>query len=138
MRFRKVTNTELALLNRLWEQGKATIRQLTDALYPGGGPAQYATVQKLLERLEAKGYVRRDRSHRAHIFSPKIGREEFLSAVFQDLAQKVCGGSVTPLFAGLLAAARLSREERRSVEALLGKLFKEERKATAEKKRQKR
>ena len=43
-----VTDAELAVLQALWERGTATIRQLTDALYPGGGPAQYGTVQKLL------------------------------------------------------------------------------------------
>ena len=138
MPLRKVTNAELALLDRLWERGKATIRELTDELYPGGGTAQYATVQKLLERLEAKGYVRRDRSRRAHVFRARIGRQEFLTAVFQDLAQKVCGGSVTPLFASLLATARLSREERRSVRLLVDEFFKEERGGKAKKKRKKR
>ncbi|MBV9122830.1 MAG: BlaI/MecI/CopY family transcriptional regulator, partial [Planctomycetes bacterium] len=52
---RDVTDTELAILEVLWERGQATRRQLMDALYPGGGPAQYATIQKLLERLEGKG-----------------------------------------------------------------------------------
>ena len=49
-----VTDAELAVLQILWDGGAATIRQLTDVLYPGGGTAQYATVQKLLERLEAR------------------------------------------------------------------------------------
>ena len=57
-----ITESELAVLRILWERGTATIRQLTDVLYPGGGAAQYATVQKLLDRMEAKGYVRRDRA----------------------------------------------------------------------------
>ena len=56
-----ITEAELALMQRLWDAGRASIRQLTDALYPDGGPAQYATLQKQLERLEAKGLVRRDR-----------------------------------------------------------------------------
>ena len=34
-----VTDTELAILQVLWDQEAATIRRLTDALYPGGGPA---------------------------------------------------------------------------------------------------
>ena len=138
MPLRKVTNTELSLLDRLWERGKATIRELTDALYPGGGTAQYATVQKLLERLEAKGYVRRDRSRRAHVFWAKIGRQEFLGEVFQDLAQKVCGGSVTPLFSSLLATARLSREERRAMRRFVEEFFKEEKRGAVKKKRKKR
>ena len=53
-----VTDAELAVLRHLWDHGTATRRQITDALYPDGGPAHYTTVQKLLERLEAKGYVR--------------------------------------------------------------------------------
>ncbi len=57
-----VTDAELAILQLLWENREATIRYLTDSLYPHGGTAQYATVQKLLERLETKGFVRRDRA----------------------------------------------------------------------------
>ena len=52
-----VTDAELAVLEVLWERGSATRRQLADALYPGGGPAHYTTVQKLIERLQTKGHV---------------------------------------------------------------------------------
>src|SRR5713101_4114325 len=52
-----VTETELAILQVLWDRGPSTRRQITDVLYPRGGQAQYATVQKLLERLETKGFV---------------------------------------------------------------------------------
>ena len=56
-----VTDAELAVLNLLWDWESATIRRLTDELYPGGNFAHYTTVQKLLERLEAKGCVARQR-----------------------------------------------------------------------------
>jgi predicted transcriptional regulator len=56
-----VTETELAILQVLWDQGAATRRLITDVLYPEGGPAQYATVQKLLARLEGKRFVRHTR-----------------------------------------------------------------------------
>ena len=58
-----ITESELAVLRILWDRETATIRQLTDVLYPQGEAAQYATVQKLLERLEAKGYINQQRSH---------------------------------------------------------------------------
>ena len=57
-----VTDAELALLQVLWESGGLTIRDLTDAVYPEGGESDYATVKKLLARLESKGFVHRDRS----------------------------------------------------------------------------
>ena len=51
--FQDVTDAELAVLQALWELRAATIRQLTDQLYPRGNVSHYATVQKLLERLES-------------------------------------------------------------------------------------
>ena len=54
---RDVTDAELAVLLELWGRGPSSRRQLAEALYPRGGTAAYTTVQKLLERLEAKGYV---------------------------------------------------------------------------------
>ena len=50
-----VTNTELAILQVLWDQGETTRRQVADVLYPGGSEVHYATVQNLLGRLEAQG-----------------------------------------------------------------------------------
>ena len=71
-------DAELAVLQTLWERGPSTIRQLTDALYPSGSDAHYATVQKLLDRLEAKSCVRRDRSSWAHVFEARMNRDELI------------------------------------------------------------
>src|SRR5690242_2052339 len=97
-----VTETELAILQVLWDRGWASRRQITDALYPEGGPAQYATVQKLLERLEAKGYVRHRRAEGVLSFRAAVGREDYISRRLLDMADKLCGGSVTPLLMNLV------------------------------------
>ena len=55
------TDAELAVLQVLWDQGPVTVRTITDVIYPKGTASHYGTVQKLLERLEAKGFVNRDR-----------------------------------------------------------------------------
>ena len=49
-----VTEAELALLQVLWDDGPATIRQLVERVYKQTGTSVYATVQKLLDRLEAE------------------------------------------------------------------------------------
>ena len=67
-----ITDAELAVLQVLWEHGPQPIRRITDILYPEGRAAQYATVQKLLERLEAKECVERDRTSTVHVFSAAI------------------------------------------------------------------
>ena len=56
-----VTVAEWSVLELVWEKQPATVRQLADVLYPKGGASEYATVHKLLGRLEAKGYIRRGR-----------------------------------------------------------------------------
>ena len=117
-----VTDAELALLRQLWEAGPATIRQLADGLYPGGSTSQYATVQKLLERLEDKGYVRRDRRSNVHIFEPAIGRDDLIGRRLQNIAEKLCDGSLTPLLTHLVRANSLSAADRLSLRKLINDL----------------
>ncbi len=119
-----VTDTELALLHILWERGPATRRQLTDQLYPGGGPAHYTTVQKLLERLQAKGYVTRNRSREVLTFSAAIDREQLISRRLLDVADKLCGGSLTPLLMNLVRARPLTADELDELRALIEELRK--------------
>jgi predicted transcriptional regulator len=117
-----VTDAELAVLQVLWDEGPATIRRLTDLLYPSGGAAQYATVQKLLDRLEAKGYVGRQRTGSAHLFSAAVPRDELIGRRLQDVAEKLCGGSLTPLLTHLVRTRRLSARERQELRDLIDEL----------------
>ncbi|HYT88006.1 MAG TPA: BlaI/MecI/CopY family transcriptional regulator [Gemmataceae bacterium] len=113
---------ELEVLQVLWEQGPATIRQITDKLYPEGRPAQYATVQKLLERLEAKKCVTRDRGSAVHVFTAALGRDELIGRRLQSVAEKLCGGSWTPLLTHLVQSERLSAEDRQELRNLIDEL----------------
>src|SRR5712692_6067242 len=92
-----VTDTELAILQVLWDQGPCTRRQITDVLYPQSGPAQYATVQKLLERLETKGFVvvsapavAQPSSRGALTFTVSVDRDELISRKLHEMAAKLC------------------------------------------------
>ena len=115
-----VTEAELAVMQRLWEMGRASIRQLTDALYgPEAGAAQYATVQKQLERLEAKGFVRRDRSLYVHVFTPGVDRDELIGRRIRAMAEKLCGGSLVPILSHLARTRGLSPSERQALRQLM-------------------
>ena len=117
-----VADAELSVLGVLWEGGPATIRRIADALYPAGTVAHYATVQKLLERLEAKGFVARDRADRAHVFRARVGREAIIARRLQETADKLCGGSLIPLVTNLVRAGTLGAREREELRALLAEL----------------
>ena len=104
-----ITDAELAILQVLWDQGPSTRRQITDVLYPRGGPAQYATVQKLLERLEGKGFVAaKNRGQGVLTFTVSVDRDELISRKLQEMAAKLCGGSMTPLLMNLVRAQPLT------------------------------
>jgi predicted transcriptional regulator len=117
-----VTDAELAVLQALWDRGSATIRQLTDELYPDGNEAHYATVQKLLERLESKGHVGRDRSNHAHRFRACTDRDTLVGHRLRAMAEKLCGGLMAPLLTHLVRAEALSSQERQELRDLIDRL----------------
>ena len=117
-----ITDAEWAVLQLLWDDGPATVRQLTDVLYPRGGPSEYATVHKLLERLEGKGCVRRQRRAGMYIFQAAVARDEVIGGQLEALVDKMCGGSLQPLLTNLVRVKGLTAEELRELLALVERL----------------
>ena len=117
-----VTEAGLALLSALWDHGPATIRQLVDRVYGQGGASLYATVQKLLERLEQKGCVERDRSESVHVFTATVDRAELIGRRLRAVADALCGGSLTPLLTHLVEGEGMSQAERRELRSLIDRL----------------
>jgi BlaI family transcriptional regulator, penicillinase repressor len=106
-----VTDAELGVMRLLWDRKESTIRELTDTLYPGGSTSHYATVQKLLERLENKGFAKRDAGSTPHKFYVRIGRDALVGRRLTAMADKLCGGSLTPLLTHLIQSRRLTTKE---------------------------
>jgi predicted transcriptional regulator len=116
----RVTPAELAVLKLLWEQERLSAREMRERLYPAGTASDHATVQKLLQRLEAKGLIDRDRSQFAHVFSARVTRSEIVGEELEALAEKLTDGSLVPLIMHAVDARTLSAAERRELRALLG------------------
>ncbi len=121
---RDITDAELAVLQVLWEEGAATIRRLTDVLYPRGGRSHYATVQKLLERLQESEppFVRRQQRDGVNVFTACVARDELIGRRLQSVAEQLCGGSWTPLLTTLVQQQRLSDSERKQLRQLIEEL----------------
>jgi predicted transcriptional regulator len=84
--------------------------------------AHYHTVQKLLHRLEAKGFVRRETDQLAHRFSAVVEREDLIGRRLRAMAERLCGGSVTALISGLVRVEPLKRGEIQELRALIDRL----------------
>ncbi|HRY44932.1 MAG TPA: BlaI/MecI/CopY family transcriptional regulator [Thermoanaerobaculia bacterium] len=119
---RDVTDAELEVLRALWDLPEATIRALADRVYPNGGASEYATVQKLLERLEDKGHVAHRSEGRQNVYTARLGREDLVALRLRETADSLCGGSFTPLLTHLVSGARLSARELRDLRRLVDSL----------------
>jgi BlaI family transcriptional regulator, penicillinase repressor len=123
MKLDRITDGELSILQVLWDRGEATSREITAAVHDEVTDPKMASVQKLIERLEAKGCVRRDRSERAHRFRALVSHEQFLRSRLQALADRLCEGAIAPLMATLLRSERLPKGEREELRRLIDDLW---------------
>jgi len=117
-----VTDAELAVLKELWELGPSTIRELTDRLYPGGTTSHYATVQKLLERLETKRCVKRRGRGRVNEFRATVEVGDLIDHTLRDAAARLCDGSLTPLLTHLASESKLDADQVRELKRLVRRL----------------
>jgi BlaI family transcriptional regulator, penicillinase repressor len=120
-----ITDAELSVLQALWDFGTATVRELVVRLYSESTLSLNATVQKLLERLEAKKCVKRNRKVWPHQFSAVVQREALIMRQLQSTADKLCAGEIQPLISSLVKARGLTAEDRRSLRGLLDELDRE-------------
>jgi predicted transcriptional regulator len=119
---RDVTEAELNVLRLLWEHGPSSVRDIVEAFERMRSPVQAATVQKLLERLEAKEWVSRDRSGPVQQFVATADREELIGRRLQGIAEELCEGSLAPLISHLVKRERLTARDKQALRDLIERL----------------
>ena len=115
----RLTNAEMAVMELLWKSEQLTARQIRERLYGDSDKAQHGTVQRLVQNLEEKGFVRRDRSLGVNLFSAIVGREAYGGLQLESLAEKLTGGSIAPLLTHLLDEKKLDKAEIKRLRKLL-------------------
>ena len=114
-----LANAELAVMNLLWQNDRLTARQIREQLYPDAAKPQHGTIQRLLQRLEEKGCVERDRSLFVHLFSAVISRQTYAGRQLESLADKLTAGSFAPLITHLVEEKKISRDEINRIRTIL-------------------
>jgi predicted transcriptional regulator len=114
-----ITDTELRVLEALWNRGESAIRELRDALYPQGGSSKFATVHTLLSRLVAKNLVRRRKDGSNWFFQAAVARDELIGEELRRVADRLGADSLAPLLTCLVEAGGLSAKERAHLRKLL-------------------
>jgi predicted transcriptional regulator len=123
---REITETELSLLTELWQRPSATVQELTEALYGNTAPALLATVRKLLDRLEAKGCVTRDRNQWPYHYSAAVKREDLAGNRLQAAADELFDGELAPLLTHLVRSRKLTAKDRENLRKVFDELDRED------------
>jgi BlaI family penicillinase repressor len=113
----KLSKLELQILEALWANGKASIREIQEA-FPEPRPA-YTTIQTTVYRLEGKKAVRRVRKiSNAHIFEPTVARDVTRHRLLDEILS-FFGGRPQPMMAQLAEAGKLTRDDVRDLEKMI-------------------
>jgi BlaI family penicillinase repressor len=109
---------QLLIMQTLWSLGRASARQITDALSQTE-PIAHSTVQTLLRTLEDKGAIAHEVEGRTFMFRPLVGEEKFKRSATRDLLERVFNGDVSGLVAHLLKSEEVSRSELDAIRRLI-------------------
>ena len=114
----KLTKLEMQVMDTLWTNGPASVREIQESFPLKDRPA-YTTVQTLVYRLEAKKAVRRVKKiGNAHIFEAAITRAGAQHRLIDDLLS-LFGGRPQPVMARLIETGQLTLEDVKAAEQLL-------------------
>jgi BlaI family penicillinase repressor len=109
---------QLLIMQTLWKLGRATAREITDALNEVE-PIAHSTVQTLLRSLEEKGSIRHEVDGRTFVFVPLVQEDKYKRNATRDLLERVFGGDVRSLVAHLLQNEKVSRKELDDIRRLI-------------------
>jgi len=115
---RRLSRHELELMNVLWKLGRASVREVHEALPARKRPA-YTTVQTMMTRLLDKGALRQVRKvGNAHVYEPALPQAGAYRRLIDDLIA-LLGGTARPLMAHLVESNQVSLEDLREMEKAL-------------------
>ncbi len=113
----KPTESELEILNILWEKGTATVREVHEALMHKD--AGYTTTLKLMQIMHDKQMLHRDTSARTHIYKPAVSREQTLGQLMKRMIDTVFNGSKLELVMQALGSSRINKKELKEIQDFL-------------------
>lgn len=115
-----LTGQELEIMKVIWPLGRATVRQVYDALREQRIIA-YTTVQTMMNILETKGHLRKEPGEKAQVYAPVRPQHLVVKSMVREFVNRVFDGSARPLLVHLLNEKGLSERERRELQKLLVK-----------------
>ncbi len=108
---KRLSPLEWEVMNTIWALRKnPSVREVLEKAYPSGEKA-YTTVQTVMNNLEAKGFLEKDKIGLVNFYKPLRKRNELLKNETANFVDKTFGGSFQRLASYLIDSGTLSAEE---------------------------
>jgi len=117
----KPTNSELEILQVIWEKGPSSVREINDELNKTRETG-YTTTLKLLQIMTGKGLVTRTKDGRNHIYSAAVEQNAAQQQMLDKLLMGVFGGSAKRLVMEALGNHNTSQEELEEIRKYIDEL----------------
>lgn len=135
MQASKPTESELEILQLLWELGPSTVRTVNEHLNNPQKPSRtgrravgpprevgYTTTLKIMQIMHEKGLVHREEDGRTHVYSAAVSEDETQSALLQQFVDAAYRGSAMKLVLQALGNHEASPAELDEIKALLAQI----------------
>ncbi|WP_166643990.1 BlaI/MecI/CopY family transcriptional regulator [Pedobacter nutrimenti] len=119
----KPTESELEILQILWEKGDCTVREVHEILEKNK-EAGYTTTLKLMQIMHEKGLVSRDTSSKTHIYRALVNQQKTQQQLVNKMIDNVFNGSAARLVMQALGNHTASEDEINSIKKYLDELSK--------------
>lgn len=119
----KPTESELEILQILWNKEKATVREVHEELSKTKDSG-YTTTLKLLQIMFEKGLVKRDDSNKTHIYEPAVSRQRTQKQFLDKMINTLFAGSSAQLVLQALGNQKASKDELDEIQKYLDNLKK--------------
>jgi BlaI family transcriptional regulator, penicillinase repressor len=114
----KLSKLEFQIMEALWTQGEASIREIQET-FPARRRPAYTTIQTTVYRMETKNIVRRVKKvGNFHIFAAAVSRTAAQRRLIDDLLA-LFGGRTQPVMAHLIESGKLTLEDVKEAEKAL-------------------
>ncbi len=117
----KPTESELEILNVLWEKGQATVKEVHEKLSEHK-ISGYTTTLKLMQIMHEKGLAKRDDSSKTHVYQANISQDKTRQHLLRKMVQSLYGGSTSQLVMQALGNKATTREEIEEIIQFLEKM----------------
>lgn len=121
IKYIKPTESELEILQVLWDKGLASVREVHEELSKSK-EAGYTTTLKLMQIMHEKGLVKRDDSVKTHIYQPAVSKEKTQKHLLGKMINTLFGGSTTQLVMQALGNHKASAEELEEIQKMIDNL----------------